>query len=502
MEEPKRFRSFFFRQRLNTVGIPFLAAVTLCLLFPGWLLPFLLILFATCFCVISCFLKTGEGRVTSLLLAAGIALALILCGAKGLEQNRNAKADGEKISAAGYVVFCSQDSFDLKEKAYPFRKIRIHAEKLPNLGDHVALSFAASASLSSSDRADGVDLLGDLEGDVTFLGKSVFYGTLGSIRSRLIREFGDGRTGGFYRAILLGDRSALTEEDKTAFEKTASSHILSISGLHIGYLLGMVLFLVRGLPLGRKFRFLILIPAIVLLFFFAGAGVSVFRASVMAAFALLASAVSRRYDSVTALVFAACALVLVEPYILLSHSFVFSFSATFGILVGGAPLSEILYEKLFLSHKEKRWMTLRKASFSVASSLLVALCVFAFTYPFQLFLTGKIDFLSPLFALVLIPLFSPCLTACAIQAVLLLLPFSVPFVGQILEEIGNLYLRFVSFLGKGTVGAVSLDVAAAFLGLLSLLGLIYLLATRKPIVSLIWYYLAIVFSSLLFLLVS
>ena len=79
-----------------------------------------------------------------------------------------------------------------------------------------------------------------------------------------------------YRVLILGDRSALAPELKTAFRQLGLAHILAISGMHFGlcYLLFNLMSLLLPFKLRRGFRVILSICYAVI----TGLGVSVIRA--------------------------------------------------------------------------------------------------------------------------------------------------------------------------------------------------------------------------------
>ena len=62
-------------------------------------------------------------------------------------------------------------------------------------------------------------------------------------------------TGAFMRAILLGDRSELSKRIQQDFRNSGTMHILAISGLHIGLIALIVIYLLKFLRTGRVFSY-------------------------------------------------------------------------------------------------------------------------------------------------------------------------------------------------------------------------------------------------------
>ena len=250
------FDSLFYRQRLHAVGIPFLLAVAL-FCFAEGMLSFLFALFASFFfLVLACLAGDSEKRATRLCASAGVALALISVGSDQYSYEKASSLGGEEAVLCGYVTWVGEESFDLscyscQDEVY-LHKIRIVKKDLPSQGQRLRLRVSFLPSLSSEERQDRVywKALATEEGTVT--GKSLLYSSLGVLRQHWKEEFGSDAAGGFLRAILLGDRTALDPSDEAAFRLTASSHLLAISGIHMSVRLGILFFVFRLLPIHRR----------------------------------------------------------------------------------------------------------------------------------------------------------------------------------------------------------------------------------------------------------
>ena len=134
-------------------------------------------------------------------------------------------------------------------------------------------------------------------------------------------------------AMVLGNRSEVSPEVLENFNLTGTRHIIAISGLHITIITVMIMYLLltAGINRNRAFYFAILLVT----FFVAMIGLppSAVRAAIMGGLVLLAIKVGRLNSSLNAIVFAAAAMLLINPN-LLRHSvgFQLSFAAVLGII--------------------------------------------------------------------------------------------------------------------------------------------------------------------------
>lgn len=149
-------------------------------------------------------------------------------------------------------------------------------------------------------------------------------------------------TGGELRltqAVMLGDKQFLTQETKDKYLLTGLGHLLAISGLHVG-LYAMVCYFIFGF-LPRKLR---LIPAglmLLLLIPFTGFKIPVLRAGLLGFCIVVAKFVDFSTDVRKLLLFFAGIFILVSPSMIVSPSFLLSFSAVYGLL----HLNDLKYPK-------------------------------------------------------------------------------------------------------------------------------------------------------------
>ena len=134
------------------------------------------------------------------------------------------------------------------------------------------------------------------------------------------------------QALLLGKRDALSQEIREDFRSSGTSHLLAVSGLHVG----VVLFLTLGasaFAIGRRRQIYLLIPLATVWVYAALTGMAppVERAAIMATVYLCAVAIGRPRSHLPAILLAAAVMAGLEPQALLEVSFQLSFAAVAGI---------------------------------------------------------------------------------------------------------------------------------------------------------------------------
>ena len=467
MDRVPCFSSLFFRQRLNAAVLPMLGGVSLFLLLPRtW--ATLLVLICAVLSVFLIFRREGEQRKLLLCVLAGLSLALLSVGVRGLQRENLEKLCHKVLEAEGYVVAKDGDTCDLalcRLDGDPFyKRVRVEDGQKWKLGERRRVKLVLYDPDPQSARSEGVDALASCVGASSVTGKSRLYTLVGQMRQRLSDRFAEQKNGGFLSAILLGDRSGLTGEQERAFRKTASSHILAISGLHISQTVAFMTAVLRLFPVSKKVSRILLFPTVLMLYLLAGAGVSVFRASVMTLFAAFGLLLRRRTDSVTALSFSAALLVLANPYVPESYSFLLSYASTFAVVCCGAPLCEYIRFRF----TEKSLPLALRSLQAVILSFVPACVSFAFITPVQLLLFGTATPFAPLYAVLLIPLFQLCLILTLAGALLSGFPFLPAVLSELCLKIAGRFPDLILFLAKGAPepvesGAMSLAVAAVFL---------------------------------------
>ena len=180
----------------------------------------------------------------------------------------------------------------------------------------------------------------------------------------------DGETYAVVAAMTLGDKSAMTSDLREVYAVSGASHVLALSGLHLG-IIYMVLSL---LVVGRRFRaitqvFVVLgIWAFVLL---VGMPTSIVRSAVMISSFALLSLLGRNRASLNALALAALLILMVNPYSLYDVGFQLSFMAVLAIVTVQPLLENVISREWLFAHPVLRW-TWGLATVSIAAQLGVA----------------------------------------------------------------------------------------------------------------------------------
>jgi competence protein ComEC len=175
-------------------------------------------------------------------------------------------------------------------------------------------------------------------------------------REKLLARFSnngiDGDAYAVVAAMSLGDKSALTRDLKDTYSVSGASHVLALSGLHLG-----IIYILFSLFLPRR-RWPALSQLVIILFiwafvFLVGMSVSVVRSAVMLTVYGLLSIGNRDKMSINALAFTAIVMLIWNPSWLFDVGFQMSFMAVLAILLF-VPLFEDVFSAEYLM--EHRWI--------------------------------------------------------------------------------------------------------------------------------------------------
>ena len=133
--------------------------------------------------------------------------------------------------------------------------------------------------------------------------------------------------------MTLGDKSALSRELRDTYSVTGASHILALSGLHLGILYMLLSYLLLSHYRQRLWSQVVLVLSVWSFAFLVGLPVSVVRSATMISLFALFSVGHRPHLSVNLLCLAALIILLLNPYSLFDVGFQLSFVSVASILL-------------------------------------------------------------------------------------------------------------------------------------------------------------------------
>lgn len=229
-------------------------------------------------------------------------------------------------------------------------------------------------------------------------------------------------------AMLLGDKSQLATDVRQLFSRTGISHVLALSGMHIG----VIVLLVGGLlPKGLPYRSWLLIAFTWAYIYIVGMPVSAIRAGIMLTIWFIHPFRGQQTLSLDVWALAALVMLIYNPYYLADIGFQLSFAA-----VGSIVLCQpFFFYTSYLPQKVQQWVWV-----CIAAQMGVM--------PLSIWYFGQISTLFLLSNALVTPILLPVVIYTGILFLLLsyLLPCGQELVGLLLNVAVSLLLQSVEWV--------------------------------------------------------
>lgn len=194
-------------------------------------------------------------------------------------------------------------------------------------------------------------------------------------------------TSAWLNGLVFGDDSGIKEDVSDLFKRWSLSHILAISGLHVGLAVGILYFLFVKLNMLTKEKTQWLIICFLPFYtYLAGGEPSVQRASGMVLLLAILNKIKIRFSVTDALSIVFLLLIIFDKFIVYHVGFQLSFAVTFGLMLSGS----------WINKSESRLLQLLQISF--ISQLMIL--------PLQLAYFSTFQPLSILLNVIVVPYFS------------------------------------------------------------------------------------------------
>lgn len=202
---------------------------------------------------------------------------------------------------------------------------------------------------------------------------------------------------GFFQALLAGDKSGISYQDKTALQIAGTYHTMAVSGMHVSILMSVLFFLTMK---HRRIYPMLGLPLLIFYCIMMGGAPSVIRAAVMQLFLMAAPMFRRESDPPTAIGAALLVLVVANPCCLQNVGLQLSFGATVGIVC----CSSRIYDAL-ASGKVRKFRGLYIAAAKIASTTLGALLL---TTPLMAYYYGTVSLLAVVTNMLVVQVITVC----------------------------------------------------------------------------------------------
>lgn len=272
-------------------------------------------------------------------------------------------------------------------------------------------------------------------------------------------------------AVLLGAGGTLDPELRQSYAAAGASHILCVSGMHVGVIFMILNFLLKPLELARQTRALKAVLLILSIWLYAcitGLSPSVIRAATMFSFVTVGGLVRRNtniFHSLTASLFI---LLVLNPLLLFEVGFQLSYLAVFGI---------VLFQPLIVSLYHAK----TKIGQYLFELLSVSIAAQIGTFPVSIYYFGQFPNYFILTNLSVITLSSVVIVTGIVLLTISFVPFLVKGVALILTgeiRVMNGIIEFVEQLPHSVTTDIDYHVLQVILLYLAIFSL-YLLVVRK-----------------------
>ncbi|WP_461370519.1 DNA internalization-related competence protein ComEC/Rec2 [Candidatus Darwinibacter acetoxidans] len=224
------------------------------------------------------------------------------------------------------------------------------------------------------------------------------------------------RDPGLVLALVLGERDELGEGRRDSWRLLGISHLLAISGMHVGYVALGVSLVVKRFPCRPLFKLALLQGLLLSYIVISGTGASGWRAFLVSLLGGYAGLRGLRRDPLHIWATAGLIMLLVKPALAFDLSFALSFAASGGILLW-SPTMQVRWKSRTLTY--------------LAQSLLLSLTAQCSLVPFLMGSFGEVALLGPLATL----LFLPCAAVLIVGGLLTALGLGSLGIGSVLNRV-------------------------------------------------------------------
>lgn len=225
------------------------------------------------------------------------------------------------------------------------------------------------------------------------------------------------------KALLIGYRIDLDKDLVQAYSNAGVVHIIAISGLHLGLIYGLLLWITLKIPFLKKAkvpRVLVILFCMWFFVFLTGASPSVMRAAVMFSFISVGTIFQKRVSVYNSLSASAFLLLCFDPYLLWNVGFQLSYLAVLGIVA----LQKTIYNWFYVKNKILDY-TWKLASVSIAAQI--------FTIPICFYYFHQLPLLFLIANIIVIPLATVALCGCIALIAVSPLGFLPVYIGKLVS---------------------------------------------------------------------
>lgn len=412
-----------------------------------------------------------------ILVVVCLLVAIRLCSVSCFVENKNKTLLGRTAEIKGSVVTVVQNENNFSRYTLKIEESNLKLAK----GTKVSAFIPANSSLVPGDKIEAKVVFEDPNGKykaTNFANGRYYDCTVESFRNlndpslnlnraiyfvreeirKSISKGGSSEESAVLLALIIGDKSNISKELSLNVKRAGVSHMLVVSGLHLGILCGFVFRLLQS-RINRLGYVLLGSATVVFMAAICLFHVSVLRASIVYLVMLLSRLVLKNYDSLNALGLGIILVVLIFPYAFYNVAFLLSVSATFSVI---GPADMLIKAVSF----NKMGVVLGKVTDYVYGVLVISVCAIICTLPITVYYFGFVVLIAPITNLVVSFAVSVALIVGVFAVVISFLPFGqflcLPFFA-VARAAAGYFIHAVNTIGSTEFGVLKLPNNSALL---------------------------------------
>ena len=273
-----------------------------------------------------------------------------------------------------------------------------------------------------------------------------------TLQSRAIRKLerymSDSLSHATVEAMVVGSRRLESNALRDAYSRTGLSHLMALSGLHLGIVVMVLTVLLTPIILlrhGHRWHNVAVVVVLWVYVAMSGASASLIRSALMFSVMHLAMLSSMRYNSLNALATALFAMLIYRPSYVYDVSFQLSAVAVIGIVVWGVPLMRMVAQRGFILR-------------SLLTTLIIGITATLWTLPIVSHTFANIPYIGVVVTPVAM-LTAYAIVCCGIFVLLLPAPLAMPF-GWVMEHAAGVQNSFVEWVAQSEWVVVDYQLSA------------------------------------------
>ncbi|MBN2028742.1 DNA internalization-related competence protein ComEC/Rec2 [bacterium] len=291
------------------------------------------------------------------------------------------------------------------------------------------------------DRADQVQHMGIKKGN--FFLREIIY-PMRRFTIEMVDRTTEEPNRSLLKALLVGERGTISPEVRESFEKAGVIHVLAVSGLHVGFVLFILMTILRLLRLAYPIRVLLTILGLLLYALITEMRTPVTRATIMAITYLIGTRIERRIDPFNIIGIGGLVVLLFNPQELFDIGFQLSFTAVISIVYFYKKLSTFPWILKINHHLSNKLI----GSYGL-TLFLVSLSAQMGTIPLTAYYFNRIPLLSLIVNLFAIPLVG-LIVALGLTTVItgLISLWVATIYGTLNEAVMSIYTAIIAWIGN------------------------------------------------------